>query len=235
MRCSNRCDQDAQRARHPAFFRKVPVRVLFVALLALAVPAAASADPSQMKPDRPAIGRLLDQFVPDVVEQKDLKAGWDLTAGVARATSRRDWLKGNTSIERFPARGTHFHGFVVNYSYPGDVGFDVLLQPRTRSLGAQSFRAEAQKIGGRWKITTWYTVAQFAPPGRTQTVLGPADLGAGGGSVGVAKGRLGSWVLLTPVAFLAGIAALSLAFAGVRWQRNRTRVRAVERQLARSR
>jgi hypothetical protein len=214
----------------------VPVRLVIVAVLALAVPAVATAEPSPMKADRAAIGALLDKFVPDVVEQKDLKAGWDLAAGYARVASRRDWLRGDTPIEHYPAKGTRFHGFIVNYSYPGDVGFDILLQPTKPSLGARSFRAEAQKIGGRWRITTWYAVAEYAPPGKTQTVVGPADLGpANGSAAGGGSSRLGAWALLVPVLLVGGIAAGSVAFAGVRWNRNRTRVRALERQLARTR
>src|SRR5689334_15951140 len=109
-------------------------RFAFAALVALALagPAAAAQEPKHVKPDRPAIDRLLDEFIPAVVEQKDLKRGWQLVAGVARTTSYRAWLKGNTSVQTFPAKGTTFHGWIVNYSYPGDVGFDILLQPRDR-------------------------------------------------------------------------------------------------------
>jgi hypothetical protein len=213
----------------------VLLRLLAVAVLAVTVPAAASADPSQMKPDRGAIGALLDQFIPDVVAQKDLKAGWELTGGVARTTSRREWLRGNTSIERYPAKGTRFHGFIVNYAYPGDVGFDILVQPTTPSLGARSFRAEAQKLGGRWKITTWYPVATYAPAGKTQTVIGPADFGPANGAAPGGSARLGAWALLVPVLLVGGFLAVGLALAGAHWRRNRARVRALERQLARSR
>jgi hypothetical protein len=205
-------------------------------LLALTVPAAATADPRQVKPDRPAIDALLDRFIPDVVEQKDLKAGWNLTGGFARVTTYREWLRGNTSVQRYPAKGARFHGFVVNYSYPGDIGFDILLQPTTPSLGAWSFRAEAQKLGGRWKITTWYPVATYAPPGKIQTVVGPNDLGPGNASAAAGgSARLGAWALLVPVALLGGIAAAGAGFAGLRWRRNRARVRELERQLAATR
>jgi hypothetical protein len=209
-------------------------RVLLVAVaLALAAPAAAHADPRQVKPDRPAINALLDAFVPAVVEQKDLEDGWNMVAGAARTTSHREWLRGNTSVQSYPAKGTTFHGFVVNYSYPGDIGFDVLLQPTKASLGAWSFRAEAQKIGGRWRITTWYPVATYAPPGRTQTVLGPNDLGpANGSSSAGGSSRLGSWVLLLPVLVVGGIALAGLAIALTRWARARSRIREVQRDLA---
>src|SRR4051812_35150776 len=154
------------------------MRFLLVAVLALALPAAALAEPKTVRPDRAAIDRLLDEFIPAAVAQKDLQRGWELSAGVARTVSHDQWMKGDTSVQKYPAKGASFHGWTVNYSYPGDIGFDILLQPTKPSLGAWSFRAEAEKIRGRWRITTWYPVATFAPPGRTQTVLGPNDLGS---------------------------------------------------------
>src|SRR6478672_8907431 len=118
-------------------FRRAPrhnpgVRILLVALIALALPATALAEPKTVKPDRPAIDRLLDEFIP-------------------AAVSHAEWMKGNTSVQKYPAKGTKFRGWTVNYSYPGDVGFDILLQPTTPSLGAWSFRAEARRIHGQWK------------------------------------------------------------------------------------
>jgi hypothetical protein len=204
-------------------------------VLAFAARAAAAPEPKHVKPDRQAINRLLDEFIPAVVEQKDLKRGWHLVAGAARTTSYREWLKGNTSVQTFPAKGTTFHGFVVNYSYPGDIGFDILLQPRQKGRGAWSFRAEAQRIDGSWKITTWYTIATFAPPGKTATVLGPNDIGASDGSAfaDTSKGRLGPWVLVLPAAGLGALALGALGFATVRWARRRRRVRSIERALAR--
>jgi len=211
---------------------------LFIAILVvLNFPATAAAQPRIVKPDRAAIDRLLDEFIPAAVAQKDLQRGWELSAGVARTVSHAEWMKGNTSVQKYPAKGAKFRGWTVNYSYPGDVGFDILLQPTTRSLGAWSFRAEAQKIHGRWRITTWYPVATFAPPGQTQTVLGPNDLGAASSAVAGSAdhGRLGPWVLALPAAFLGGIALLAVCFAGSRALRRRARVRAIEQQLARTR
>jgi hypothetical protein len=211
---------------------------LFIAILvALTLPVAAAAEPRTVKPDRAAIDRLLDEFIPAAVAQKDLQRGWELSAGVARTVSHAEWMKGNTSVQKYPAKGTKFRGWTVNYSYPGDVGFDILLQPTTRSLGAWSFRAEAQKIHGLWRITTWYPVATFAPPGQTQTVLGPNDLGAANSAVAGSAdhGRLGPWVLALPAAFLGGIALLGVCFAGSRALKRRARVRAIEQQLARTR
>jgi hypothetical protein len=211
--------------------------VIAVAALALAPQALAAPEPKHVKPDRAAITKLLDEFIPAVVRQQDLKRGWQLSAGVARTTPYRDWLRGDTSVQTYPARGTHFPGWLVNYSYPGDVGFDILLQPQkkvAKTIGAWSFRAEAQKIDGAWRITTWYPVATFAPPGQTATVLGPNDIGAGdsAASGSVTKGRLGSWVLFIPAFVVAGIALGGVAYAGVRWARQRSRVAEIRRSLA---
>jgi hypothetical protein len=229
------------RLQHPrrALVRSLvtrPVLALPLAALVLGLAGAAhAAAPKQVKPDRAAINALLDEFVPDVVAQKDLRRGWELVAGVARTTSRAEWLKGNTSVQRYPAKGSRFHGWLVNYSYPGDVGFDILLQSTNPKQGAWSFRAEAQKLGGRWKITTWYPVATFAPPGKTQTVLGPNDLGPSNGSAtaNASKGRLGAWVLLLPIAAVGALALGAVGFATARWARRRKRVRTIERSLAR--
>jgi hypothetical protein len=212
------------------------MRLLIAVVLAFVLPAVAAAQPRTVKPDRAAVNRLLDTFIPAAVAQKNLQRGWELSAGAARTVSHREWMKGNTSVQKYPAKGSKFRGWTVNYSYPGDVGFDILLQPTTKSLGAWSFRAEAQKIHGRWRITTWYPVATFAPPGQTQTVLGPNDLGAANSASsgsGSAHGRLGAWVLALPIAFIGAIALLAVGIAGARGLKRRARIREIERQLAR--
>src|SRR2546430_12608488 len=214
------------------------MRLLIAIPLALTLPAAAAAEPRTVKPDRAAIDRWLDEFIPAAVAQKDLQRGWELSAGVARTVSHAEWMRGNTSVQKYPAKGAKFRGWTVNYSYPGDIGFDILLQPATRSLGAWSFRAEAQKIHGQWKITTFYPVATFAPPGKTQTVLGPNDLGAANSAAtgsGTDHGRLGAWVLALPIAVVGAIAILAMAFAGSRALKRRSRIRAIEQELSSSR
>jgi hypothetical protein len=208
-------------------------RFALLALLALVLVPSALADQKEVRPDRQAINRLLDEFVPAVVEKKDLVRGWSLVGPPALAVTHRQFLAGDTSIQAYPAKGRAFHGWVLNYSYPGDVGLDILLQPTDRKMGAWSFRAEAQKIQGAWKITTWYPVAEFAPPGQTQHVNGPADLGPGGGSsASSSEARLGAWVLAIPAAALGAIALGVVIYVGIGWSRRRRRVREIERLLA---
>src|SRR4051812_9453478 len=220
----------------PGTVQLVMVRPMLAMLLALALapPALGAQEPRHVKPDRKAITALLDEFIPAVVEQKDLKRGWQLVDGVAKTVPYAEWIKGNTSVQTYPAKGAHFPGWLATYSYPGDVGFDILLQPTKEAVGPWSFRAEAQKIHGRWKITTWYPVATYASAGRTQTVLGPNDLGPANGSASATtpNGRLAPWVLALPFALLAAIALGGVGYAVVRWARQRSRVRELRDSLA---
>jgi len=212
-------------------------RVCAALLLALVLlPAAANAaNQKQVPPDRPAINALLDRFVPDVVVGKDLKAGWPLAASYARAVTYRDWLRGDTPIQRYPAKGSTFHGWTVNYSYPTDLGFDLLLQPTSTKVGPWSIRAEAQKLGGKWRITSWYVVAQFAPRGKKAAVIGPNDFGPGNGpGLNALRGRVPGWVLILPLVALGVLAILGGTYAGIRWVRRRSRIRAIERDLSAS-
>lgn len=208
------------------------VRLVLALLLALVLPAAAAGAERTVKPDRAAINKLLDEFIPAAVAQKDLQRGWELSAGVARVVTHEEWMKGNTSVQKYPAKGTTFHGWTVNYSYPGDLGFDILLQPTKKSLGAWSFRAEAEKIDGRWKITTWYPVATFAPAGQTQTVVGPADFGAANGSASTGSARLDPWVLALPFGFLAAVVLIAATVGTSRALKRRARVREIQRSLS---
>src|SRR6188472_4547940 len=106
----------------PATVQSVVIRPTLAVLLALVlVPqAGAAGEPRHVKPDRAAITALLDEFIPAVVAQKDIERGWQLVDGVAKTVSYSDWIKGNTSVQAYPAKGTHFPGWIVGYSYPGD-------------------------------------------------------------------------------------------------------------------
>ncbi len=210
-------------------------RICAAVVVVLVLPLAAqSGTPKTVKPDRGAINALLDEFVPDVVVGRDLKAGWQLAGGYARAVSYRDWLRGDTPIQHYPAKGTSFHGWTVNYSYPDDIGFDILLQSTKKTIGPWSFRAEAQKLGGRWRITTWYVVAQFAPRGQDARVIGPNDFGPSSGPhMSALTSRVPSWALLIPLGALGALGIAGGSVAGVHWWRRRAKIRAIERDLAR--
>ena len=191
------------------------------------------AQPRTVKPDRAAINRLLDEFIPAAVAQKDLQRGWELSAGVARTVPHAAWMRGQHLGPEIPRERHAFHGWIVNYSYPGDVGFDILLQPTKRSLGAWSFRAEAQKIHGSWRITTLVPGRDLRAAGTDADRARPERprrrerrLRAGHGAAGSAPG-------CSPAD--RALAAIALGRGGVRRlarAEQRARVRAIERALA---
>jgi hypothetical protein len=197
-------------------------RAIVIAAL-LAVVAAAPAQAGISKADRASVNALLDRFIPDVLAGKDLRAGKSLVGGYVSVDT----------IQRYPAAPGRYHGWLLNYATPGDVGFDVVVQPvNKRKIGAWSFRAEAQRVHGAWKIVDWYPVAQFQPVGKRAFVNGPNDLSP------TARGGLGikntqNWLYVPFIGF--GVLLLVVAAFGLNhWRRTRSKVRAIERALARS-
>lgn len=198
-------------------------RLLLVALVALCAVAPARA--ARIAPaDRAAVNALLDRFVPDVLAGHDLQAGKALVGGYVTVGT----------VQRYPAKAQNLHGWLLDYAQKGDVGFDLLLQPARKSLGPWSFRGEAKKVNGTWKIVDWYPVAEFQPPGKAARVNGPNDLSpsARGGLLGSSSHVWYLWII--PSA--AGALLLGAAAWGIQhWLRQRSRVRAIERTLAGSR
>jgi hypothetical protein len=192
---------------------------VLLALLALVVAAPAQARVSAA--DRAAVNRLLDRFVPDVLVGRDLRAGKALVGGYVTVDT----------VQRYPAEGTRFHGWTLNYATPGDVGFDLVVQPTNkRKLGAWSFRGEAQRIKGRWVITDWYPVAEYQPVGKQAFVVGPNDFSPNARG-GIAPRDTGYWLYVPFLAFGAAMLVV-VAFGARHWVRTRSRVRAIERALA---
>jgi len=195
-------------------------------------PARASAVPRTVPAPRAEINALLDKFIPAVIARKNLTAGWSLVAPDARG-SRADWRRGVTPFQEFPARDRSFRGWQVNYSYPGDVGFDVFLAPTNADTQvSMAFRGEAKKIDGAWKIAVFYPQATFQPVKKKAFVWADTDLQPQAVGSTASTGRLGAAWLLFPVS-LFGVALIGgIAFALARAAKRRGRVREIERELA---
>ncbi|HLM34565.1 MAG TPA: hypothetical protein VK278_02185 [Gaiellaceae bacterium] len=194
--------------------------------------ARAYAEPPTVPAPRTEINALLDRFIPAVIARKDLAAGWALVAPEIRG-SRADWRRGVTPFQEFPARDRTFRGWQVNYSYPGDVGFDVFLAPKNPDKQvAMAFRGEAKQIDGAWKIVVFYPQATFQPVKKKAFVWADTDLQPQAVGSAAGSGRLGAAWLLVPVA-LFGVALVGgLGFALARAARRRGRRREIERELA---
>ncbi len=199
------------------------------------VPARLAATPRTVPPPRAALNALLDAFVPQVLGRGDLAAGRQLVTPDARGL-RADWLRGVTPFQAYAARGTRFHGWIVNYSYPGDIGFDIFLAAKDPHAVSMAFRGEAKRTSGRWQIAVFYPQATFQPAGKTQTVVADTDFQPHSvGSAATDHSTLSPAWLALPGAVVAAIAIAALAVAGVRWRRSRARARAFARELAQHR
>jgi hypothetical protein len=174
----------------------------------------------------PAVKRevtdALDRFILAGVAGRHPASAWDLTTDALHAGSTRsDWAKGSVPFWRFAAAGTHFSGWVLKYSYPGDVGLDIFLQPkRGASTGPISFRAELKRVDGRWLVEAWQPMAMFSKPHEKAKVLAQPDLAPG--ISGGGEQRISANWLFAPLGFLAGMIVLIPLAVGVSsWRKNR--------------
>jgi hypothetical protein len=189
-------------------------------------------EPPTVPVPRAAINALLDKFVPAVIARKNLAAGWDLVTPQARG-SKAEWMRGETPFQTFPARDRTFRGWRVNYSYPGDVGFDLFLSPTDPDHHvSMAFRGEAKKFGGEWRIDVFYPQATFAPVKKKAAVWADTDLQPQGVGGSAGSGRLSAAWLLVPAGIFGLALVGGLSAAVVVWLRRRARVRAIERDLA---
>jgi hypothetical protein len=194
-------------------------------------PVQSTGEPRTVKPPRTELNALLDAFVPAVIAGRDLTKGWDLVTPDNHG-SRADWMRGETPFQRYGARIEQYHGWTVNYSYPGDVGFDLFVAPQDPKNISMAFRGEAKKVGGKWKIAVFYPQATFQPAGKRAAVFADTDLQPQAASGAAASGRLSATWLLLPGGILALALVAGISFGLVRGLRRRARVKQIERELA---
>lgn len=184
---------------------------------------------------RTQVTAALDRFILTGVAGKNAGDAWGLTtAALHTATKRSDWERNETPFWRFPARGTHFGGWVLKYSYPGDVGLDVFLQPKPGAdTGPISFRAELKRIDGRWLIEAWQPMAMFSKTDEPAKVLAQPDLAPS--LVGAGEQRISAKWLFVPLGLLvAAIVLVPAVLAVSSWRKNRAVARYLEAERRRS-
>ncbi len=174
----------------------------------------------------PAVRReitgALDRFILTGVAGRDPEDAWALTTDSLHvANTKSDWAKGTTPFWRYPAKGTHFPAWVLQYSYPGDVGLDIFLQPRQGAdTGPIAFRAELKRVRGRWLVETWQPMAQFSKPGEKAKVLAQPDLAPGMAAAG-SPTLSANWLFLPLGLLAAAVVLIPLAVAISTWRKNR--------------
>ena len=192
--------------------------ILVTAVLSLLLASPAGA--ARVTPaERHAIDRALDAFVNSAVKRQNVGASYNLVTPQLRGgTSRAAWTKGNLPVYPYPARGTRFHKWTLDFASPNDVGFKLLIESSKRKRDAIEFTGEIKKINGRWLIDSFTPSATFSGAG---TVVGPQDFAAsaGGDSAGVTS--LSEAWLVIPAVLLGGGLLVLLGWMLYVWRRNR--------------
>ncbi len=180
------------------------------------------------------VTRALQRFILTGVAGTHPENAWDLTTHALHAGSTKlDWARKETPFWRFPAKGTRYDGWVLKYSYPRDVGLDILLLPVARAdTGPISFRAELKQVRGRWLVEAWQPVAMFSKPGEQSKVwaqpdLAPSQVAAGGQRLSA------NWLFLPLGLLVAAIVLIPGAIAVSGWRKNRAAVRYLREQRIR--
>jgi hypothetical protein len=206
--------------------RGLAIVMASVAALAAAAPAAAK-EPRLSPADRAAINETLDVFVNHAVKRKDVAKAYDVaTPTLSGGMTRAQWSKGQIPVYPYPAAGTQFHKWTIQYKTKNEIGIELILSPRARykrKLGQYVFHVYLQPRNGKWLVDGFMLGATFAPEGKGPAVLAAADFQASEqASNGTTKtAQVSEDFLLIPFAIL-GLLLSGLAAWGVtRWFRAR--------------
>lgn len=181
--------------------------------LILAAPAGAGVT----RADRDAINRTLDEFVNSAVKRQNVGASWNLvTPDFRYGVSRSEWAKGNLPVYPFPAGGTSFHSWTVDFASANDVEFELMIPSRISKTDSIQYTGTVKKIRGRWLVDSFNPAATFGGG----AVVGPRDFTPqGGGGSGVLH-LASDWVAL-PLGIVGASLLIVIGWGLFAWQRNR--------------
>jgi hypothetical protein len=202
--------------------------VVIAALAALGASAGPAAAAPKLAPaDRAAIRDVLTRYIPAVLERRDPRLGYELSGPQVRgSTTLKEWLRGDLPVYPFPARGDRVEGWQLTYAEPGDVGLDLLIQPRKGAkVPAIAFKIQMTKIRGAWKVNAFYPEATFDTA--KAKVFSPQDATANGVAAQVPQPKIsGDWLALPAVLIAAVLVLGPLTWFVVARRRERSAYRA---------
>jgi hypothetical protein len=102
------------------------------------------------------------RFILTAVQRKHLAEAWKLAGPPIRAgVTHKQWLTGNIAVVPwFGQLGAV--PLKVDYSYPGEAQFTVILAPKPGTKGKpDTFIMGLKKYGKQWKVTAW---VPYEPP-----------------------------------------------------------------------
>jgi hypothetical protein len=169
---------------------------------------------------RREVDALFDAFVPAAVARRDTGAAYDLATPAFHADgTRADWEAGRLPVYPYKPKGSTFHGWHVETSFPNDLSVELDLEPARAGEGPVAFAVELRRLQGRWLIDSFYPRTSYAP---TQ----PAKASGGGsGSEEPAASTLPKahtgllWAVMG--GFFGLILLVPLVFFGAQWLASR--------------
>ncbi len=191
------------------------------AVLAAAAPMSAASSPTIPQPEQGQIRALLRAFIPAAVDRRHPGRAWLLATPSMRAgTTRAEWRQGSLPVFPYPAAARGF-GILPVTVKPGDVTFELMVHPKPGShAGIQVFSTEVQRIGGRWRVASMTTRAEFAPPGDPARVTAAPDFGVAQGESPSHQNLSQDW-LLVPLLVLGLPLIVALCAILLGWRRGR--------------
>src|SRR5690349_12604367 len=149
----------------------------------------------------PKLRKLLisetDTFVRTAVRRHDLAASWPLIhPNLKQGLTKKEWLTGDIPVVPFPAKG--IIAWDLDYSYPGDIAADVVLQPVPKSgLYRKTFTIEFKRVGSsadnRWLVYSW------VPSGVSQALIDDEHAAGVAAALQNVRGHQGlspAWILV---------------------------------------
>lgn len=182
---------------------------------------------------RRAIDSLLEQFLPNALERRNLGLVRTLvTPDFAAGVSDAEWRRGQIPVLPYKPRDHRFRGWVVNYSYANEVSLDVLVHPSAKEeLGAIAFTAVVKREGDRWLINELVPTASFAKEKKAPRILAQPDFQPNMVVGATHKSTLSATWLAVPAAVLGLIVLIPLAILLLNVRRNRRAMLAYRRSL----
>lgn len=114
------------------------------------------------------INAMLTRFVRTAVERDHVDAAWPLvTPNLRGDTSRREWARGDIPVYRYstPLKKVEIWNY-ASTSKTDVIGNVILTPPKGAKFGAIDFAVEVRRIGGRWRVDSFYP-NQIYPPEMT--------------------------------------------------------------------
>jgi hypothetical protein len=107
---------------------------------------------------RRGIDATMARFVPAAVTGKDPALAWELAGpGLRAGTTRRDWLKGEMPVYRFPWDGDRGEllGWTPQFTYRNRVAFDIALGARKGTHTVMEVSVDVVRRGSTWLVNYW--------------------------------------------------------------------------------